>query len=339
MAGLRWNLAVAAVALALLTGAAEPQDSSAGAEPEAAPPMILPPVEVVGATPLLGSGVDRDKVPAETNILTDRDISRDGYPQALRALGENVPGVTLDAAAGNPFQPNLLYHGFLASPLQGNPQGLAVYINGARFNQPFGDTVNWDLIPDLAIDRMDLVGSNPVFGLNALGGALSVRMKNGFTYHGTEIDLLGGSFAKYQGELQYGVQSGNVAAYVAASGLHEGGWRDLQSSNIRNFYGDIGWRGNRGEVHLNVTAADNTLNGPGTSPVELLAVNPSAQFTAPNLIKNKYTQANLSGSYDLTDTTSLQGLLYYTYFLQKVVNGNIPVASPCNDADQAGFLC
>jgi iron complex outermembrane receptor protein len=300
---------------------------------------VLPPIEVVGVTPLLGSGVDRDKVPAETNTLSDKDINRNGYPQALRALNENVPGVTLDAAAGNPFQPNLLYHGFLASPLQGNPQGLAVYLGGVRFNQPFGDTVNWDLIPDLAIDRMDLVGSNPVFGLNALGGALSVRMKNGFTYHGAEIDLLGGSFAKYQGELQYGIQSGDVAAYVAASGLHEGGWRDLQSSNIRNFYGDIGWRGNPGEVHLNVTAADNTLNGPGTSPVELLGVKPSAQFTAPNLIKNKYTQVNLSGSYDITGTTSLQGLVYYTYFLQKVVNGNVPVASPCAGADQAGFLC
>jgi iron complex outermembrane receptor protein len=305
--------------------------------PEAA--TVLPPVEVVGATPLLGSGVDRDKVPAQTHVLTDQDISRDGYPQVLRALDENIPGVTLDAAAGNPFQPNLLYHGFLASPLQGNPQGLAVYLNGVRFNQPFGDTVNWDLIPDLAIDRIDLVGSNPVFGLNALGGALSVRLKNGFTYHGGEIDLLGGSFAKYQGELQYGVESGDTAAYVAASGLHEGGWRDLQSSNIRNFYGDLGWRGNRGEAHLNVTAADNTLNGPGTSPVELLAVNPSAQFTAPNLIKTKYSQVNLSASYNISDTTSMQGLVYYTYLLQKVVNGNVPTASPCTDAEQAGFLC
>src|SRR5215831_20408065 len=200
--------------------------------PTEMPPLSLPTVEIVGATPLLGSGVDRDKVPAQTQVLTDRDISRNGYPQMLRALDENVPGVTLDNAAGNPFQPNLLYHGFLASPLQGNPQGLAVYLNGVRFNQPFGDTVNWDLIPDLAIDRMDLVGSNPVFGLNALGGALSVRMQNGFTYHGGEVDLLGGSFSHYQGELQYGAQSGNTAAYLAANGLDEGGWRDLQSSNI-----------------------------------------------------------------------------------------------------------
>ena len=319
---------------AVLQSAASPAQ-----QPSEAPALSLPTVEVVGATPLLGSGVDRDKVPAETQVLTDRDISRNGYPQMLRALDENVPGVTLDNAAGNPFQPNLLYHGFLASPLQGNPQGLAVYLNGVRFNQPFGDTVNWDLIPDIAIDRMDLVGSNPVFGLNALGGALSVRTKNGFTYHGAEIDLLGGSFSHYQGELQYGVQSGNTAAYVAASGLREGGWRDLQSSNVRNLNGDIGWRGSHGEAHVNVTAADNTLNGPGTSPIELLAVDPGAQFTAPNLIKNKYALVTFSGSYDITDTTSLQGLAYYEYFLQKVVNGNVPVAAPCTDDDQAGFLC
>ena len=195
----------------------------------------MPTVEVVAATPLLGSGVDRAKVPAETQVLSAPDIARDGNADALRALNQQVPGVTLDAAAGNPFQPSLFYHGFQASPLQGNPQGLAVYVNGARFNQPFGDTVNWDLIPSIAIDRMNLVGSNPVFGLNALGGALAVQMKNGFTYHGAEIDALGGSFAKYQGELQSGIQVGDVAAYAVLTGLHEGGWRDLQSSDSRQF--------------------------------------------------------------------------------------------------------
>ena len=334
MADLRQILSGAALVLVLSGVSAGAQDHSVG---EALPELTLPTVDVVGATPLLGSGVDRNKVPAETHILTDQDISRNGYLQALRALNEDVPGVTLDAAAGNPFQPNLLYHGFLASPLQGNPQGLAVYLNGARFNQPFGDTVNWDLIPDPAIERMELVGSNPVFGLNALGGALSVRMKDGFIYHGAEIDLLGGSFAHYQGNLQYGVQRDNVAAYVAVTGLHEGGWRDLQSSSLGNFYGDLGWRGNGGEAHINVTAAQTRLNGPGTSPVELLGVDPSAQFTAPNLITNKYTQVNLTESYDINDTTSLQGLAYYTYFLQKVYNGNVPNLSPCNDG--SGLLC
>ncbi|HEV2097916.1 MAG TPA: Plug domain-containing protein, partial [Stellaceae bacterium] len=155
-----------AVALIVFSASAEAQVDQTG-QSAATETVTLPEVQVVGATPLLGSGVDRNKVPAQTQVLTSQDIARDGNANALRALNQQVPGLTLDAAAGNPFQPSLFYHGFQASPLQGNPQGLAVYLNGARFNQAFGDTVNWDLIPDLAIERMDLVGSNPVFGLNA----------------------------------------------------------------------------------------------------------------------------------------------------------------------------
>ena len=164
--------------------------------------------------------------------------------------------MTLDSASGNPYQPTLLYHGFEASPLQGTPQGVAVYVNGVRFNQPFGDTVNWDLIPDIAIDRMNLEGSNPVFGLNALGGSLNVQLKNGFTYQGAEADVSGGSFGQVQGQFQYGKQSGNESAYIAGTVLHQDGWRDLQSSDIHNVYGDIGWRGDKAEVHLGITAAD-----------------------------------------------------------------------------------
>ncbi|MGC2524001.1 MAG: TonB-dependent receptor [Stellaceae bacterium] len=330
------RLTGSAAALVLLSSAAAAQQAPAAPGPTDLS-ITLPTVEVVAATPLLGSGVDRAKVPAETQVLTAPDIARDGNADALRALNQQVPGVTLDAAAGNPFQPSLFYHGFQASPLQGNPQGLAVYVNGARFNQPFGDTVNWDLIPSIAIDRMNLVGSNPVFGLNALGGALAVQMKNGFTYHGAEIDALGGSFAKYQGELQSGIEVGDVAAYAALTGLHEGGWRDLQSSDLGNFFGDIGWRGDRGELHVNVIAADDRLNGPGTSPVQLLAVDPAGQFTAPNLITNNYTQVNLTSSYQVSDSTSLQGNLYVEYLLQKVANGNVPDVTPCSNG--SGFLC
>jgi iron complex outermembrane receptor protein len=336
MTGLTVRLPVSVAAALLLSSAAAAQ-SPAPATGPADLTITLPTVEVVAATPLLGSGVDRSKVPAQNQVFTAQDIARAGSPDALRALNEQAAGVTLDAAAGNPFQPSLFYHGFQASPLQGTPQGLAVYVNGARFNQPFGDTVNWDLIPSIAIGRMDLLGSNPVFGLNALGGALAVEMKNGFSYHGAEIDALGGSFDLYQGEAQAGVQTGNTAAYLALNGLQEGGWRDLQSSNIANLYGDIGWRGDRGELHVNVIAANNRLNGPGTSPVQLLALDPAAQFTAPNLITNQYTQVNLTTSYRISEATSLQGNVYADYLLQKVSNGNVPNAMPCDDG--SGFLC
>ncbi len=316
---------------ALLPQAVLAQAAAPGGTATSAPEVDLPTVNIVGSSPLLGSGIDRNKLPAETNVLNGADITRDGTPDALRALNEQVGGVNLDAASGNPDQPTLLYHGFQASPLLGTPQGLAVYVNGARFNDAFGDTVNWDLIPSLAIGQINLEGPNPVFGLNALGGSLSVQLKNGFTYHGGEADLYGGSFGRIVGEIQYGTQVGNVSSYVAASEQHRDGWRDLQSSDIQNFYGDLGWRGDRAEVHLNLTLANSVLNGPGTSPVELLAADPAAQFTAPNLIANRYLSANLSGNYDVSDTTSIQALAYYRYLLQRVVNGNAPNDTPAND--------
>ena len=310
---------------------------AAAAYAQNASTTALPELDIIAASPLLGSGVDRNTVPAATNVLNSDDIKRQGTSDLTRALEQQVGGVTLDSAAGNQFQPTFLYHGFAASPLQGTPQGLAVYVNGVRFNQPFGDTVDWDLIPDIAIDQINLEGSNPVFGLNALGGSINVQLKNGFNWQGLEADLSGGSFGQVQGEFQFGKTAGSTSTYVAANILHQGGWRDLQSSNIQNLYGDIGWRGDSAELHLNITGAHSVLNGPGTSPVELLAVDPAAQFTAPNQISNTYGAISLNGSVDISDTTSVQAVAYYRYFLQRVTNGNAPNDTPCDDG--SGLLC
>ena len=335
-----WKVAIAAATIpcfALAQTTVTPTAPPAPAEPGATGVTVLPEVNVIGATPLLGSGVDRYKVPAENQVLTGKDVSLEGPPSALRALQDEAEGVHLDNAAGNPFQANLSYHGFVASPLQGTEQGLAVYLNGARFNNAFGDTVNWDLIPDIAIDRINLEGSNPVFGLNALGGSLSIQLKNGFTYHGAELDVFGGSFGQVAGAFQYGRQSGNTSVYVAGAGLHEDGWRDFQSSGLKQFYGDVGWRSERAEVHLNVNLAQTSLNGPGTVPVELLDADRRAQFSGPNAINNDYGKISLSGNVDITDTTSVQALAYYDNFLQRVANGNGSPLILCNDG--SGLLC
>ena len=166
-------------------------------------PVVLPEVEVISTTPVQGGEIAREKVPAANYVLSGEELRPNEVPNVTEALETRIGGVSLNQAQGNPFQPNLTYRGFEASPLAGNPQGLAVYVNGARFNQPFGDTVNWDLIPSIAIHRMVLEGSNPAFGLNALGGSLSVELKNGFNYQGAELEVLGGSFGRIMGSLQY----------------------------------------------------------------------------------------------------------------------------------------
>ena len=318
--------------LVLLSACAWPAQAAFGQT--ASPPEQI---TVIGTSPLLGSGVDRALVPAETQSLGSADISRQGAPDVLAALNTQVSGINLDSASGNPFQPSLFYNGFEVSPLQGTSQGIAVYTNGIRFNQAFGDTVNWDLIPDVAIAKLNVEGSNPVFGLNALGGAINVALKDGFTYHGGEADISGGSFGQIHGDAQYGIQRGDQALYVAGSVVHQDGWRDLQSTDIQNFYGDYGIRHDGVEIHLDLTAANSVINGPGSAPLQLLAVDSAAQFTAPNGIANRYIQAGARADITLTDALSVQTQFYYNYFQQRVVNGNSANDGPCDDG--SGLLC
>ncbi len=330
---------LATAGLALIPAQAAMGQAAAPLQPTPVPsaPPATEQITVIGTSPLLGSGVDRALIPADTQVLGSADIARAGAPDLLQALNTQVSGINLDSASGNPYQPSLFYNGFEASPLQGTSQGIAVYTNGIRFNQAFGDTVNWDLIPDVAIARLNVEGANPVFGLNALGGSINAALKDGFSYHGGEADISGGSYGQIQADAQYGMQSGDQALYVAGSVVHQDGWRDLQSTDIQNFYGDYGIRHDGVEIHLDLTTANSVINGPGTAPIELLDVDSAAQFTAPNVIADRYVQGALRTNVRLDDVWSVQAQAYDSYFQQRVLNGNSANDTPCDDG--SGLLC
>ncbi len=329
--------------LALLLPLALAPASVVDAQTAPAPAAVtLPEVNVVGSTPLLGAGIDRDLVPAATSVLTPADIQRTGVPTLTGTLNSDLPSVNINDASGNPFQPDLLFRGFIASPVEGEEQGLAVYVNGARFNEPFGDTVDWDLIPSNAIDLVNVDGGSPVFGLNALGGSVNVKLKNGFTYHGGEIEAYGGSFGRAAGALQYGTQSDpnaayGTAAYVAADVIQDQGYRNTSASTLYQVYTDLGWRGPSAEVHLGITGVSDSLGNPGSTPVQLLDVNRAANSTAPNYVRNKYLAVNLNGNYDVNDYTSVQGVAYYSNLTQRLSNGVTVDSAPCDDG--SGDLC
>ena len=154
----------------------------------------------------------------------------------------------------------------------GTPQGMAVYQNGVRINEAFGDTVNWDLIPDIAIDRIDMLSATSVFGLNALGGAATVTMKNGFTYQGFDATVSGGSFNQRQAQAEYGVNDGALGAYVAVNTLKEGGWRHFAQDRIRQYYLDLSFHTDTITSDLSYSRGNNRLFGQGAAPVQSLAI-------------------------------------------------------------------
>ena len=214
---------------------------------------------MIQMSPVAGSEIPLAKVPGGVSTVSSSEISRISTDFAADALQTYVPSVTLSDLQGNVFQPSIDYRGFFASPVDGVPQGLAVYQNGVRINEAFGDTVNLDLIPTSAINGITVLSGNPVFGLNALGGSVTIDMKDGFKYHGFESDTRFGSFSRAQESVQYGAQSGNWAEYIALEDIYDGGYRVEGSSRIRRMYADIGAKGTDSEFHLNFTGADNFI--------------------------------------------------------------------------------
>ena len=181
-----------------------------------------------------------------------------------------LPGVSLSSQTGNDFQLDLNYRGYTASPVIGTPQGLAVYQNGVRINEVFGDVVNWDFIPQSAINQLTLVPSNPVYGLNATGGALAFEMKNGYTYHAVEGELSGGSYGRAVASMQAGGQTGNLSGYITADAINDAGWRANSPSSLRRVYTDLGARGDETEFHITFTGADNNFGAAAATPVQML---------------------------------------------------------------------
>ena len=129
--------------------------SQGGAQPPTEQPTFATTVTVIEAAPLPGVDLPIEKVPAPVQTATSQEIERSGALDLSSFLNRRFNGVFVNDIQNNPFQPDINYRGYTASPLLGTPQGLSVYMDGVRLNQPFGDVVSWDLIPRLAICHDD----------------------------------------------------------------------------------------------------------------------------------------------------------------------------------------
>ena len=254
-----------------------------------------------------------------------------------QALDSNLSSVSINDDDDDPFQPDILYRGFEASPVLGTPEGLAVYENGVRINEAFGNTVNWDLFPDVAIDQVELVSSSPLYGLNALGGAISVAMKNGFTYQGSQLELSGGSYGQHSALAQFGMNSGPFALYIAGRALNWDGWRDFSDDRVRTLYAALSYHTEGAVIDLGYTRAQNVLEGQGPAPVQELAIDRSYVFTGPQNNVNDLNFLTLNGAFRLTKGWSLQTTLYYRNYAQSVSNGNTTNYEACPNTP--GILC
>ena len=289
------------------------------------PPTLqeLPQVLIIGNTPLQGFGVPLNEVSSNVQTATGADLEREQSLDVVDYLNDNFSGINVSESAGNPFQIDVYYHGFTASPLLGTPEGLSVYVDGVRVNEAFGDTVNWDLIPESAIDAVSLIsGSNPVFGLNTLGGAISIQTKNGRDDPGTEVEAYEGSFSRRSLEAQTGGLLGPFDYFFSGNYFDETGWRDFGSSRVWQGFGKAGWQTQTTDLHLSYTYADDFLWGDGATPLSMLSYLREQTYT-PDYTQNLMHFVNLTGTQILGDHLLLSGNAFYRYVNTSVLNGNV----------------
>lgn len=335
--------AVVVVFVALsMSGVAAAQTPESPQTPAGAPPAprFEEAVEVVATTPIHGLGIARDKIPSNIQAASAGDLGRTGGTQLAEQINLASPSVHVNEATSNPFQPDLQFRGFTGSPLLGLPQGIAVYQDGVRLNEPFGDTVNWDLLPGNAVAGIALMpGSNPLFGLNALGGAISLQTKTGFSHPGHAARVSSGAFGRQLVEAESGGRHGGLSYFVAGAALAEDGWRDFSPSRVRQLFGDLEWRGAASMLSASVTSGRNTLIGNGAAPIELLEENRRAIFTFPDETKTRMTLVSVRGQHTPAGQISLDGMVFYRRATINAFNGDGSDYGECAARPFTEYLC
>jgi outer membrane receptor protein involved in Fe transport len=295
-------------------------------------------VDVVAPTPVAGTDLSAAKLPYPVQSIDDRALQRAQTLDLGAYMDRHLAGVSTNAAQGNPLQPDLQFRGYTATPLLGGSEGVSVYLDGVRVNEVFGDTVNWDLIPTDAIERMSLLaGANPVFGLNTLGGAISIQSKSGFSDPGTRFSVYGGSFGRSDETFETAGSSGAWGWYLMGNRFDEDGWREQSPSDASNLYGTLSWRGDAATFDLHLGHADTDLTGNGPAPLGLLAEDRRSVFTAPDQTANTLDLISGQGSVAFGDATKLGFTLFHRRVNTRSYNGDASDFEEC--ADDADMLC
>jgi len=284
-------------------------------------------VNVYSATPLPSIGLPLDLVPANIQVVKREDLKNQVGVTIADFANNNLQSVSIQETQGNPFQPDVTFRGYSASPLDGNPQGLSVFLDGVRVNEPFGDSVRWDLIPSFAIQGMQLIpGSNPLYGLNTLGGAIALQTKSGRSNQGAVIEASGGSWGRKNVSAEYGGVSkdGSVDYYLGASYFDEDGWRKYSPTTVKQTFGKVGWQNETTKIDLSYLNANNDMIGNGLLPQSFItSEGRDAIYTRPDQTRNFLNQFTLNAAHWLNNDVMLSANTYYRRSNRNTLNGDV----------------
>jgi len=293
-------------------------------------------IDVYTNTPLPSIGLPINMVPSSIQTVNGQEINQQAGVSVADYMVNNLQGVTVNEVGGNPYQLEINFRGYNATPISGNPQGLSVYVDGVRMNQPFSNTVLWDLIPDFSIESMQMVaGSNPVYGLNTLGGAISIQTKSGRTFNKKAIDFSAGSWGRQTSLMEAGgiSEDGSYDYYIGYQHFTEDGWRDYSPSHVNQLFTKVGWESDTSRYEVSYSGAHNLLIGNGLTPKDLLGSDLEGIHTLEDETKNNYGKLVLSATEYWDDATMFSGNAYWLRSDRKTGNGDLndEYANPGDD--------
>ena len=315
---------------------------------------VLKEVLVIGRTPLPGPTERLDRYPGNVQLADDTDIQRTGSGSLPEFMNRQLQGVTVNEVQGSPFQVDVNYRGQRLSPTLGSAQGLSVYLDGVRINEPFGDVMNWDLLPESAISTLALMpGSNPLFGLNTLAGALVLTTKSGATHPGSEVDFSLGSFGRRRLDFSHGRQWGEGwHAYVAGTQFQENGWRNESPGKLANLFLKLGRQQGATDWSLSFLGARSELVGNGLLNQSLYDIDPRSGYTFEDRTRQRSQLLNFSFGHALDAQTRVSASAWLRNGQREGRNGDVngewtdwlkgceatPTAPACTDPSDPGFV-
>ena len=283
-------------------------------------------INVYSATPLPSIGLPLNIIPANIQIGNPKVLKNQGGVSLADYMTNNMQSVSVTEMGGNPWQPEITFRGFSASPLLGMPQGLSTFVDGVRVNEPFGDVTLWDKIPNFAIGGMQLIpGSNPMYGLNTLGGAIAIQTKSGREAKGAAAEFEAGSWNRQRYLAEYGGVSkdGSVDYYIGHQTTKEDGWRQFSPSRLNQTFGKVGWQSEKTKLDLSYIGTNNKLIGNGFTPDTMLSGDRDQIHTRPDYTGNYYQHLALNGSHWLNKDVMLSGNAYFRKSNRHTKNGDM----------------
>jgi len=270
----------------LLTSAA---GAPAGAQEPGAPPpdevLPLPPVIVTAPARLPGAPLPLSQIPSRVDVLSGEALRQSG-PASLQEALTRLPGVTLSDEQGNVLQQSLSFRGFQVSPITGVPQGISVFVDGVRVNEPTAEEVNFDLLPLDDIDHIELIrGPSAVFGRNTLGGALNIITRRGQESHEFVSEAEGGSFGRQRYRFRLSGPASPFDYYVSGSLFEEDGWRQESSVRLGKIFAKVGVTAGGTDATLSFQRSQDRIEQPGSLPQSELPRERSENFTPGDFFK------------------------------------------------------